>query len=277
MAQQTPRSVIEMMDDLKRSIEEAKIAIESNAKSARILRALSLITAVLAIFSMVLMLSPYVLVSDQAHIVFSVACVVGFCFSIGISFGFSGEVRDKKKELSKHRDERKYKRIELENSGDGEWIAVLWSYHAEVASKIDDYRASARRYRTIHNRFQFFIIISSSLVTLMATASASIPQLTWGAAVLSFFVASATGITGYFKYRERAVNLQRTADDLEREYNSVDIGINDYARNSEARVDVVLRKFAEKAEEIKNEQRKREQQLEQSPEVRAGSSGKSNR
>lgn len=265
------------MDDLKRSIEEAKIAIESNAKSARILRALSLIPAVLAIFSMVLMLSPYVLVSDQSHIVFSVACVVGFCFSIGISFGFSGEVRDKKKELSKHRDERKYKRIELENSGDGEWIAVLWSYHAEVASKIDDYRASARRYRTIHNRFQFFIIISSSLVTLMATASASIPQLTWGAAVLSFFVASATGITGYFKYRERAVNLQRTADDLEREYNSVDIGINDYARNSEARVDVVLRKFAEKAEEIKNEQRKREQQLEQSPEVRAGSSGKSNR
>ncbi|MET9711450.1 DUF4231 domain-containing protein [Nocardiopsis alba] len=178
------------------------------------------------------------------------------------------KIHTARKELSDLRSQKKNARMNLESSFERIREASLWSYHAEIAETIDEYRSSAHYHRSVHNRFQFFIIVASSLVTLIATASASIPGLEWGAAGLSFLVASATGITGYFKFRERAVNLQRTADELEREYNSVEIGINDYARENSSETRSKLQKFAERAEEIKNEQRKREQQLEQSPDAR---------
>ena len=265
---QTP---IKKIDDLNRDIEKTKIYIETSTRITRNIRFLSILFALLAITSSALTLSPYTLASDDAHYTFSTTSGIAFLISIIASFIAPSEVKEKKNKLSELRSERKYARIELEKSGDQEWIAMLWSYHGEVASTIDNYRTGARKYRAIHNRFQFFIIVASSLVTFMATASASIPILTWGAAGISFLVASATGITGYFKYRERAVNLQRTADELEREYNSVDISINQYRRTENQEAGENLRKFAEKAELIKNEQRKREQQLEQSPESRSGS------
>ncbi|MFE1466533.1 DUF4231 domain-containing protein [Nocardiopsis dassonvillei] len=264
------RTPIEKIDDLNRDIEQTKIYIETSARVARNIRVLSMLFAFFAIASSALTLSPYVLASDDAHYTFSMIFGIAFLVSFGGSFIASSESKEKKAKLSELRSKRKYARIEIEKSGQGEWVAMLWSYHGEVASTIDDYRAGARKYRAIHNRFQFFIIVASSLVTFMATASASIPILTWGAAGISFLVASATGITGYFKYRERAVNLQRTADELEREYNSVDISINQYRRAENQGAEASLREFAEKAELIKNEQRKREQQLEQSPEIRSG-------
>ncbi|WP_083931849.1 DUF4231 domain-containing protein [Nocardiopsis salina] len=271
----TSQVPIKDMDDLKRDIEKRKSQIDADFKSARKIRIICFVFAVGAIASAALALTPYSVASNEVH--FTVSGVLGAAFIIGLiaSFSVSSDAKSGKEKLSELRDRRKYKRMDLESKGKNEWVAVLWSYHAEVASVIDEYRHGARRYRTIHNRFQFFIIIVSSLVTLMATASASVSELTWVAATLSFLVASATGITGHFKYRERAVNLQRSADELEREYNSVEIGIDKYRRSENRGAEVILREFAEKAEEIKNEQRKREQQLEQSPESRSSSRGDS--
>lgn len=172
-------------------------------------------------------------------------------------------------EKRKHRDSEKSAIIRLSET---DFNRILWSYHSDIADAIDDYRTSARSYRSIHNKFQTFIITASLLVTGVTTASGQFDGLEWAAAVLSFFVAVATGITGYFKFRERGVNLQRAADDLEYEYNSVQLGINSY---KDGDVNNRLRLFAEKSESIKIEQRKREQQMEQGPEKTSapGSSG----
>jgi hypothetical protein len=75
-------------------------------------------------------------------------------------------------------------------------------------------------------------------------------------------------MTGYFKFRERSMNLQQAADDLEQEYKAVELGIRPY-RTFDREEDRLV-EFAERAEHIKDQQRKREQQLEQPPEAKAG-------
>lgn len=168
----------------------------------------------------------------------------------------------------KLRDAEKNARIRV---SDRDMTRILWNYHSDIATAIDDYRANARSYRNIHNRFQTFIIVFSLLVTAVTTASAQFSGLEWIAAVLSFLVAVSTGILGYFKFRDRGVNLQRAADDLEYEYNSVELGINSY--RDEENTGMRLKLFAEKSESIKIEQRKREQQMEQGPEQQTASGG----
>ncbi|WP_116247504.1 SLATT domain-containing protein [Nocardiopsis sp. FIRDI 009] len=177
----------------------------------------------------------------------------------------------------KLRDAEKNAKIRLSVGGS---VQTLWNYHSDIAAEIDDYRAGARRYRTRHNYFQTFIIIFSLLVTGVTTASAQFEGLEWVAAFLSFLVAAATGIIGYFKFRERGVNMQRAADDLEYEYNSSELGINSYRNPDDGSItdEVIIKRlkdFAERAEVIKSEQRKREQQMEQGPEARSsgGSEG----
>lgn len=170
----------------------------------------------------------------------------------------------------KHRDSEKSARIRLSEAA---VKSVLWNYHSDVAVAIEDYRSGASRHRRIGNWFQGFIIIASVGVSLLVTASGQFAQLQWTAVIISFLVASATSLNGYFKFRERGVNMQRAADDLEYEYNSAELAINNY-RNEKNEVDR-LKSFAERSERIKLDQRKREQQLEQAPQARSGAGSES--
>lgn len=142
---------------------------------------------------------------------------------------------------------------------------LLWMYHSDTLSKIEEYRNEALRYRKIHNRFQTVIIIGSLMVTGVTTAAASYRQVEWVGVVVSFFVGVAAGMTGYFKFRERSMNLQRAADDLDRECKAVELGIFVYRQVDK---DNRFVEFAERAERIKEDQRNREQQLEQPPDSR---------
>ena len=144
---------------------------------------------------------------------------------------------------------------------------LLWTYHSDVLTTIEEYRNNARRYRRVHNRFQTVIIIGSLLTTAISTAAVKYGSLEWFAVVVSFSVGISAGMTGYFKFRERSMNLQQAADDLEQEYKAVELGIRVYRPLKE---EDRLVEFAERAEHIKDEQRKREQQLEQPPETRSG-------
>jgi membrane protease YdiL (CAAX protease family) len=170
----------------------------------------------------------------------------------------------------KHRDAEKSARIRLSEAA---IKSVLWNYHSDVAVAIEDYRSGAARHRRIGNWFQAFVIIASVGVSLLVTASGQFAQLQWTAVIISFLVASATSLNGYFKFRERGVNMQRAADDLEYEYNSAELAINNY-RSAKDEVDR-LKSFAERSERIKLDQRKREQQLEQAPQSRSSSGGES--
>src|SRR5206468_77892 len=45
----------------------------------------------------------------------------------------------------------------------GSVTRLLWTYHSDVLTTIEEYRNNARAYRRIHNRFQTVIIIGSLL------------------------------------------------------------------------------------------------------------------
>ena len=147
-------------------------------------------------------------------------------------------------------------------------LSPLERYKEDVSLTIEQYREEANRYRRIANRLQGFIIIGSVLVT-SATSAAGIEFggiFKWLAIIFSISVAISAGFTGYFKFRERSFNLQQTADNIEQEFTALEIGIGYYKGIQEQEKALVL--FAERIEHLKEEQKKRQQQLEQPPDLR---------
>ncbi|WP_433546825.1 DUF4231 domain-containing protein [Streptomyces sp. CA-294286] len=141
-------------------------------------------------------------------------------------------------------------------------------YREASLDLIDQYRKAANKNRRTHNVFQG-IIITGSIVTstLAAMNEGSSEVLRISAASLSALVGISAGVTGYFKFRERGYNLQSTADDIEKHYNASQFMLDEYAgRDGEPPLSEAerLRIFARYVEQLKEEQRKRELQLETS-------------
>ncbi|MCT9011118.1 DUF4231 domain-containing protein [Streptomyces rhizosphaerihabitans] len=146
-------------------------------------------------------------------------------------------------------------------------------YHESVPSLRDDYRRGANKYRNRHNWFQISVIIGSILTSVATTASAEQGVWSWTAVALSAIVSISAGIISYFKFRERSMNLQQTADSIDLEMQAFDLGIRRYRNlNPEEAASY----FAEEVERIKEEQRKKELQLEQPPEAQQGHSNRQN-
>ncbi|WP_329364344.1 SLATT domain-containing protein [Streptomyces sp. NBC_01483] len=93
-------------------------------------------------------------------------------------------------------------------------------------------------------------------------------QLQWITVGTSFSVGLAAGFTGYFKFRERSFYLQQTADSIEEEYDAVNLKVGRY--KSSADDEAALLEFTERVETLKNDQRKRQQQLDQPTETPEG-------
>ncbi|HEY8371192.1 MAG TPA: DUF4231 domain-containing protein [Pseudonocardiaceae bacterium] len=130
-----------------------------------------------------------------------------------------------------------------------------------VASRrdIESYRRSAARNRRVHNIFQGIIIVGSITVTSLTSTGLENPFARWSSVVLSALVSISAGFTGYFKFRERAFCQQQTADAIEKEFNAFDLRVGDYGRKRE---EEILKIYATRVEALKEEQRKRELQLE---------------
>lgn len=133
-------------------------------------------------------------------------------------------------------------------------------YRAASYLDIESYRRQARQNRMIHNFFQAIIIVGSIGVTSLTSAGLDTPLFRWSSVILAGMVSISAGFTGYFKFRERGFNQQLTADAIEKEYNAVDLRVGDYDATEEE----ALKRYAVKVEALKEEQRKRELQLEQS-------------
>ncbi|MFF2252489.1 SLATT domain-containing protein [Streptomyces sp. NPDC058142] len=134
------------------------------------------------------------------------------------------------------------------------------SYRESIPQEIDRLRRETRRYRRVHNFFQWGLFLAS-VAMMVTTAVYEQPQP--GQAILiglGAFVSLTTAVTGYFKYRERAFNLQQTSDAIEQHVTAYDLAIPPYNQQDEA---ANLEKLAENVEVLRVEQRKRQQQLEQ--------------
>jgi replication-associated recombination protein RarA len=71
---------------------------------------------------------------------------------------------------------------------------------------------------------------------------------------------------GYFKYKERSFYLQQTADAIETEWEAVEVGVARYKDASDETARLAL--FVDEVHHLKSEQKKRQQSLEQPPDVR---------
>jgi hypothetical protein len=137
-------------------------------------------------------------------------------------------------------------------------------YREEVAGFIEEYQKDSSKYRKTHNRLQSAIIIGSLSTTTIAALGSSVPAHQWVTVGVSFTVGLSSGFTGYFKFRERSFYLQQTADSIEQESHAMSLGIGDYRGLGE---DEALSLFIERVERIRNEQRQRQQQLDQPKET----------
>jgi hypothetical protein len=134
------------------------------------------------------------------------------------------------------------------------------SYKERLPGEVSRLRRESRRYRRMHLFTQWALFFSSAAFSA-ATAWYDPPQP--GKAVLiglGFVVTLITAATGYFKPRERAFNLQQTADNIEQHANALELGIAPYNMSDDARN---LEMFATTVEGLRAEQRMREQQLDQ--------------
>ncbi|WP_406286246.1 DUF4231 domain-containing protein [Streptomyces sp. NBC_00209] len=149
-------------------------------------------------------------------------------------------------------------------------------YREASLDLVAQYRKSANNNRRIHNFFQLIIITGSiATSTLTAMNEGANLALRLVASTLSALVGISAGVTGYFKFRERGYNLQSTADEIEKHYNASQFMLDEYSGAGGASLTEGerLRKYAGFVERLKEEQRKRELQLEQSSssgEERAG-------
>jgi hypothetical protein len=87
----------------------------------------------------------------------------------------------------------------------------------------------------------------------------------WFTVAVSLVVGISAGFTGYFKYRERSFNLQQTADAIERQYHMVELRVGRHRGKTETDA---YSDFANEVEWLREEQNKRQQQLEQPPDVK---------
>ncbi|MFD4219186.1 DUF4231 domain-containing protein [Streptomyces griseus] len=134
-------------------------------------------------------------------------------------------------------------------------------YRESVSGVIEQYRAESLRYRRVHNSLQSLVMAGSAAVTTLAALEAK--QWTWptiSMIALGFCVTIATAFTGYYKYRERSYFLQQTADAIEEEANALTLGVGEYLTQPE---DQALAMFTQRVETLRNDQRRRQQQLDQ--------------
>lgn len=137
-------------------------------------------------------------------------------------------------------------------------------YYRSIPDLRDEYRKSAERYRGRHNLFQLTVIVGSILTSVSTTAAAEQGIWSWIAVGLSALVSISAGVIAYFKFRERSLNLQQTADSIDQEMQAYSLGIRRYRNLSP---DDAPAAFAEEVERLREEQRKKELQLEQPPEA----------
>lgn len=134
------------------------------------------------------------------------------------------------------------------------------SYKERIPSEVVRLRKESRYYRRVHLFLQWVIFVGSAAVSAV-TAWYDPPQPGKGVLiVLGFAITVITAVIGYFKPRERAFNLQQTADSMEQHVIALELGIFPYGRDDEQS----LESFATTVEALRADQRMREQQLEQS-------------
>lgn len=131
----------------------------------------------------------------------------------------------------------------------------------EIPATLKEMRRSAKRNRGWSSFFQLVIIIVSTIAAGIVNIP-DVPRLV--ISIMTITVAVVNGIVWIFKFKERSINSQQTADAIEYERNLYRLGIKDYAEKTKDPLKAG-QLLAERIEDLRNEQNKRQQLLEQTP------------
>lgn len=134
-------------------------------------------------------------------------------------------------------------------------------YREDIPEVVENFRRDSNRYRRTGNYLQNIIIVGSLLASSATTASVYVAPVRFVAVAISLVVAIAAGFISYYKYRERSFNLQQAADAVERNYYCVELRAGKYSVAADEKA--AYRMFVNEVEYLRDEQSKREQQLEQ--------------
>ncbi|MEV7602851.1 DUF4231 domain-containing protein [Kitasatospora sp. NPDC089797] len=138
-------------------------------------------------------------------------------------------------------------------------------YREEVADIAGQYRTDSRRYRRVHNTLQSVVMAGSTVTTTVGALDSGYPARWHSFLVtgISFTITLAAMFAGYYKYRERSYFLQQTADAVEEEAYALTLGVGAYAGFEPHQEGEALALFTQRVEDLRNEQRRRQQQLDQ--------------
>lgn len=139
-------------------------------------------------------------------------------------------------------------------------------YREDIPEVVESFRRESNKNRKMSNLFQNTIIIGSLLASSATTSSVYFEPVRWIAVGISLLVAVAAGFISYYKYRERSFNLQQAADSIERNYYSVELRAGKYTVAPDEKA--AFQMFVNEVEFLRDEQSKRQQQLEQPAEVK---------
>lgn len=145
-------------------------------------------------------------------------------------------------------------------------------YRQEVADIIDQFQHESRKYRRIHNSLQSLIMVGATATTTVASLNTA-TDVSWQnvtTVAISFAITLAATFTGYYKFRERSYFLRETADAIEEHANALALGIGEYKELNE---NDALKAFTSNVEALRNEQRRRQQQLDQPNQVAPAPAG----
>lgn len=141
-------------------------------------------------------------------------------------------------------------------------------YKDELRQTIEQYQHKAKRNRGAFFSLQMIIIACSLLVGSLTSGFTNLVSIFgyhWIAPVLSITVSFLTAMVTLFRPREKGYNLQHTADAIEYEINCANKRIYGYEELEE---DKVYTKLSQEVEKLKNDQKQRQQLLEQSSETK---------
>lgn len=147
---------------------------------------------------------------------------------------------------------RAYSEHLLEEFASGDVFASHKRYRTLLPEVIGEYRVESSKQLRRHNALQVLVIAGSIGTAASTVAALSSVESRWAAVVLSTLVAVAAAFAGHAKHRERSASLQRTADSLEREYQSVELRVGRYRRFGDERE--AYAEFADQVEALRAEE-----------------------
>lgn len=223
-----------------------------------------LITAGL-IVSLLLSMGFWVLLAGTESPASDLFGILGFLFSVAVValsvfwWGKREHIKGLEVELTKLKDRQRRANIN-NNPSISSMLESQLAYRDNIPNLIAEYRKRAAYYRRIHSWLQSVVIIGSIAASSITSLAIAVEQVQWIAAVVTFAVGVAAGFIGYFKFRERSMYLRQTADAIEYEWQAAELRIRHYRGLKTSKA---LAHLIETVEAMREEQRKREQQLEQ--------------